>query len=337
MNRAHLPLDPLSGDPVHAGASVEQKALCSILMPCFRMGRFIQTALNSVAAQTYPHWELIVVDDCGEEDGTQRLVQEFAARHPANRILFLRHEENQGVSIARRTAFIEAQGEYLAFLDPDDAYEPEKLASHVAVLEKHPHVNLVHSGITAFDCDAETQAVLASNFSRGDKPHEYRLLDQAECFMGNGINNSTVVCRRSSVAAQDFPKGLIFQTEDWFLWLRLAGRGAFYFDPRPLTRYRWHPDSFSARLSKRPHALPLGLLEVLGSLYPSASSTERVRLADAMVAQLNGLIVERGLIADPPVANAGARLWRSLLMSSAHHAIADIGTALRSLVSWCRP
>jgi glycosyltransferase involved in cell wall biosynthesis len=80
-------------------------SLVSVIIPAYKMGQFIGEALDSVGAQTYPYWEVIVVDDAGPEDGTRAAVKAFAAKHPEHRIDYIRHETNQGVSAVRNTAF----------------------------------------------------------------------------------------------------------------------------------------------------------------------------------------------------------------------------------------
>ncbi len=287
-------------------------ALCSVIMPCFRMGEYVATALESVASQTYPHWEVIVVDDCSPDDGTRAIVQEFQARYPARRIAFVRHAENRGVSAARRTAYLESRGKYLAFLDPDDFYAPDKLARHVDILERHPQIVMVHGGINAIDCDDDTKHKLETGFQRSARAEEYSLRKDPLRFLGNSINNSTVVCRRSAVNSDDFPHKLIFQAEDWFLWLRLADRGSFYFDPAPCTHYRWHPQSFSARVYEQPGGSALAFMEVLAALYAGAPPEDKTAIAEGMVAQLNRLIADRGMTSIPPIPSAGSGLWRVL-------------------------
>lgn len=271
--------------------------LCSVIMPCFRMGRFIGAALDSLAAQAYGNWELIVVDDCGPDDGTRDTVEAFAARHLRQRVEFIRHDVNRGVSMARRTAFMAARGEYVAFLDPDDAYLPEKLDRHVGILERNPEVALVHGAITAVDATEDTKRVMESAFRLGPDSRTYSLSRQPWHLQHNRINNSTVVCRKSAIDSGDFPEQLCFQAEDWFLWLQVARRGLFFYDPVPLTMYRCHDDSFSMRTFFRPGALALAHLEILAACYPGAPDEERRRLASSMLDQLYGLVAQRAAAA----------------------------------------
>ena len=88
--------------------------LVSVIMPCYKMGRFIGEALESVGKQTYTNWEVIAVDDCGPEDGTREALEFFAKQFPNNQIIYHRHEKNGGVSAARNMAIELSRGQYLA-------------------------------------------------------------------------------------------------------------------------------------------------------------------------------------------------------------------------------
>jgi glycosyltransferase involved in cell wall biosynthesis len=105
--------------------------------------RFLDEAIQSVAAQTYPHWELLLVDD-GSTDGSSAIARAWAERDP-KRIHYLEHpgHQNRGMSASRGLGLQHAQGEYLALLDADDVWLPEKLARQVAILEAHPDVGLL--------------------------------------------------------------------------------------------------------------------------------------------------------------------------------------------------
>jgi len=109
-------------------------AFVSVILPCFRMGKFVGQALASVASQTHPEWEVIVVDDCSPEDGTREAVVEFANSHPGRRVEYIRNAENVGCGQSRNIGIGEARGDFLAFLDPDDYWGPLHLASALSVL-----------------------------------------------------------------------------------------------------------------------------------------------------------------------------------------------------------
>uniref|UniRef100_B8HRA9 Glycosyl transferase family 2 n=1 Tax=Cyanothece sp. (strain PCC 7425 / ATCC 29141) TaxID=395961 RepID=B8HRA9_CYAP4 len=118
--------------------------LVSIIVIFFNAEQFIEEAIGSVLAQTYPHWELLLVDD-GSSDGSTAIAQHYSARYP-DRIRYLEHEghQNRGKSTSRNLGIQHAQGDYLALLDADDIYLPQKLEHQVAILQAQPQVGMVY-------------------------------------------------------------------------------------------------------------------------------------------------------------------------------------------------
>ena len=102
--------------------------LVSIIMPTYNCGAFIGETIASVQAQTHSHWELLVVDDCSTDD-TAEVVAALAENDP--RIHYVRLETNSGAAVARNRAMELAQGRYMAFLDSDDLWHPDKLRRQI--------------------------------------------------------------------------------------------------------------------------------------------------------------------------------------------------------------
>ena len=137
--------------------------LVSIMMPAYNAGAYITEAIESMVAQTYPHWELLVVND-GSTDATH----DIAARFSDPRIRLI-DKTNGGESSARNVALKHSRGEFLAFLDADDAYLPEHLALTVGFLSAHPNRDAVYTD--GFHMDEEGRR-LASLQSRRRGPFE---------------------------------------------------------------------------------------------------------------------------------------------------------------------
>lgn len=114
----------------------------SVILPTFNRARFIAGAVETVLAQTYPHWELIIVID-GSTDETEAVVAPYLAKEP-RRIRCIR-QPNAGLGAARNRALAEANGPYVAFLDDDDRWEADKLEAQVAYLETHPAIGLCYA------------------------------------------------------------------------------------------------------------------------------------------------------------------------------------------------
>lgn len=106
--------------------------LVSIIMPSYNSEKYIETSIRSVVAQTYTDWELIIVDDCST-DGTEAIIRSFS---DDSRIRFLKNEKNSGAAVSRNYALREAKGKWIAFLDSDDVWLPEKLEKQVRFMEE---------------------------------------------------------------------------------------------------------------------------------------------------------------------------------------------------------
>ncbi len=124
--------------------------IVSIIMPSYNTDRFIEESIRSVQGQTYPDWELIIVDDCSTDD-TDAVVQPFLADR---RIKYLKNEKNSGAAVSRNRALREANGKWLAFLDSDDLWRPEKLEKQIAFMREHGY----HFSYTCYSEMDETGA-----------------------------------------------------------------------------------------------------------------------------------------------------------------------------------
>ena len=223
-----------------------KKPLVSVIMPCYKMGRFIGEALESVGRQTYANWEVIAVDDCGPEDGTKEAVEAFAKQFPKHRVIFHRHEKNGGVSAARNTAIGMAHGEYLAFLDPDDIWPGN---SHLEV--KCREILECNSEITYGDIILIDEA--GNQMGGYSVPSEFERNFPDSLYRKNEIHLSTTVAKRKSVIAigafDTTPE--IQHVEDWDLWIRLALRGAKFLKSNTSpVYYRRHPGAASTDVEK---------------------------------------------------------------------------------------
>lgn len=107
--------------------------LVSIIMPSYNTGKFIKESIESVLAQTYQNWELIIVDDCSN-DNTDEIVSAF---NYDPRIRFFKNSQNSGAAISRNRALREARGKWIAFLDSDDIWYPEKLEKQIMFMKEN--------------------------------------------------------------------------------------------------------------------------------------------------------------------------------------------------------
>ena len=107
------------------------KGLVSIIMPSYNTANYINKSIQSVINQTYQNWELLIVDDCST-DNTDAIVDEFQDK----RIRYIKNEKNSGAAISRNRALREAKGRWIAFLDSDDLWKPEKLEKQIQFMKK---------------------------------------------------------------------------------------------------------------------------------------------------------------------------------------------------------
>src|SRR5262245_50863701 len=108
----------------------------TVVIPCFNCELYLEEAIESALAQTYPKLRIVVIDD-GSNDGSPQILHRFS-----DRIRVIR-QENRGLAAARNRGIDETNGAYLAFLDADDRWHPRKVATQVSYLQDHPDLALV--------------------------------------------------------------------------------------------------------------------------------------------------------------------------------------------------
>lgn len=109
--------------------------LVSIIVPVYNAEKFILETIESVEAQTYSHWELLLVED-GSSDGTAAVIEEYVRQKKEERIRLIRQPSNMGAARARNRGLQEAKGRYIAYLDADDLWAPRKLELQIGFMEE---------------------------------------------------------------------------------------------------------------------------------------------------------------------------------------------------------
>ncbi len=192
----------------------EQQPLVSVIIPAYQAAGRIRETLDSVFAQTYPNFEVVLVND-GSPDTE---VLEQAIRSYGERLIYIR-QENRGPSGARNTAIRAARGKYVACLDSDDIYLPEHLASLVPLLEKRG-LDLVYSD----SYHLRDGVHIGRSFERQPQspPVTFEKLLTEEC----AITTSAVVTSRQAMIDAGLFDERYRRCEDFDLWLRMSFRGA---------------------------------------------------------------------------------------------------------------
>jgi teichuronic acid biosynthesis glycosyltransferase TuaG len=218
--------------------------LVSIIMPAYNAEKYIAASIESVLAQTFSDWELIVVDD-GSTDSTATVVQEFATSDPRVRYIF---QENGRLGKARNTGISNSTGRLIAFLDSDDLWLPTKLEVQTRAMAEN-NADVVYSKSYVFcdeNIDDETQT-LPSSAGKFSGPDFFDSLIRYP-----QIPVLTVLLKRSALDRVGlFEEGKAYHgCEDYDLWLRLARAGlVFYGMPDVLARYRRHGTAMTAMRS----------------------------------------------------------------------------------------
>lgn len=192
---------------------------------------YLRAAAESLFAQTYDNWELIIADDCSDND-TAGVLESL--NNP--RIKIIRHDRNRGAAAARNTALSYAKGDFIALLDSDDIAEPRRLQRQLEFLSANSDVDVVGSWFRKIPSAKEVRV-----------PEKDREIAGHLLFLDNVIGNSTVMFRHRLV-----DEGLIFfkpgcAAEDFGVWLSLAGKVKFANIQDVLVEYRWHSENFSNR------------------------------------------------------------------------------------------
>jgi GT2 family glycosyltransferase len=243
--------------------SVRTSPRVTVVIPAFRAANFIAEALDSVCAQTFTDFEIIVVNDVSPDtEELERVLTRYR-----DRVTYLKRERNGGPGAARNTAILAARGEYVALLDADDYWDPAFLAEQMAFFDRHPDVSLVYSDASWFadGSRAVVGTLMTHAPSRGEPTFER--LTRQECTVGT----SAVVVRRDAVVnAGLFDPDIGNYSEDFDLYLRIAKSGArLAYQRKLLVHHRVHPDSLSAA----PLQLQQGALRVLRKTAARADLT----------------------------------------------------------------
>jgi teichuronic acid biosynthesis glycosyltransferase TuaG len=208
--------------------------LVSIVTPVYNAARWLPETLASVRAQTLTDWEHILVDD-GSTDESVAIIE--AAVREDERFCMLRSAQNQGPSVARNLAIEAAHGRFIAFLDADDLWLPEKLARSIEWITSHGYDFIYHD-----------YRQISSDGSRlGARISPPEKMDLQTLHTHRGFGCLTVVIDRERIPEPGFPRIAPYHAEDFCLWAQILREGHMgHRLPADLARYRLSPNSRSA-------------------------------------------------------------------------------------------
>lgn len=275
-------------------STVIAQPLVSIIVPAFNAAATIAQSLETIRNQTFKNFETIIVDD-GSTDSTAQIARNVC---DGDSRFILIQQKNSGVSAARNTALERALGKFIAFLDADDLWLPEKLERQVELLASNPTVNFTYTNFYVWDGNRD----LAIYYSPKKMPNGDV---SAEIFRTTLFLPSTVLLKRELLGDCRFDPQFC-GGEDWDLWMQLVERGLFAGGiAEPLARYRrWEGNATAKkikmtesavrvfeknlRLTKRDDLRPSyqrtlnlmrGRLEILNALHDADSSPAKTAKA----------------------------------------------------------
>lgn len=272
----------------------------SVVMPVYNVEAYVAEAIDSVLAQTFTDFELIVVDDAGT-DRSMDIVRGYD--DPRIRIV---SQANRGLAGARNTGILQARGTYVALLDSDDRWLPEKLALHVIHLDNNPDVGVSFSPSRFIDRDGRPMRLVQTPKLDGIEP--------ADIFCRNPVGNgSAPVIRRAALEAVAFPHPekpsrvcyfdeSLRQSEDIEMWLRLAVAGEVRFagiEPA-LTEYRVNGGGLSSQVVRQYQSWE----QVVARLNSYAAEFASRHVSSARAYQLRYLARRAVQLGDPGMALA---------------------------------
>ena len=293
------PANPTENRSANDATTDASAPMVSVIVPVYRSERYVVETLRSALRQTHRDLEVVVVDD-GSPDASIALCKEI----DDGRVRFL-HQANTGLSAARNAGIRQARGRYIAFLDSDDRWAPDKLERHLQHLESQPDLGMSYGYSSLID-------------EKGRALGLYQMMGRSDttaiqCFECNPVGNGSNAVLRREVFA-DLGSGFdetLPQAEDFELWVRLAHRTDWKIAciPYPLTEYRIHPDSLSADVDRqrRFHMQAISKIEE----YAPELVEERRRAAEA---NLNWYLA-RHLLLRYRLADATASIARALRLA----------------------
>lgn len=209
--------------------------LVSVIMPSYNTAEYISESIASVRKQTYTDWELIIVDDCSA-DNTDEIVKPFLSD---KRIKYIKNETNSGAAVSRNRALREAKGKWIAFLDSDDLWHPEKLEKQIRFMEKNGY-HFSYTNYTEIDKDGMPNGKYITGPRKITRRKMYDY-----CWMGC----LTVMYDAEKVGLVQIED--IRKNNDYAMWLKICKKSVCYLLNEVLAMYRrGRTDSISSHSVK---------------------------------------------------------------------------------------
>jgi glycosyltransferase involved in cell wall biosynthesis len=278
---------------------MHRPATVSVIIPALNAAAYIRQAIESALAQTHPVHEIVVVDG-GSRDGTEEIARGYG---PRVRVIEQRPSGRKGIGAARNLGIEASSGEWVAFLDADDWWDPQITAMRLTALESNPEARLSYTGrYTVYEATGERLL---------EPAREGRQIWPSLRWINQVSNSSVLAHRRTVVEAGGFRED-IRCFEDWEMWVRLRRLCPFASVAEPLLFYRVLPGSSSHDFEVHVDGIPI----VLEALLAGTTGWRRH-------------LYERYIWA--------AQLRGAALIARENGSSKQLGLALRSILKWPMP
>lgn len=213
----------------------------SVIIPIYNRADILPRTIKSVLNQTFKDFELIIVDD-GSLDNTKEVVEEFQRKDP--RIRYIWQENSGAPARPKNTGIKNAKGKYIAFLDHDDEWLPQKLEKQIKLFE-NSKTNIGFVGCNTLVLDEEKEKFLKPRLMLKDLNSVFK-----ELLKGNFIfTSSSVVVKKEILDKIGFFDENLKQADDWDMWLRIAKKYKFNFVPEFLIKYYVYKSGITVNMS----------------------------------------------------------------------------------------
>lgn len=245
------------------------KSLVSVVIIFLNAEEFIQEAIESVIDQTYPHWELLLVDD-GSTDASTEIARRYADQR-ASQVCYLEHpaHQNRGKAASRNLGIRHAQGEYIAFLDADDVWLPNKLAEQVVILDLHSEAAMLWGNFLVWYSWTQKPEDLRRDYvpRLGVQPDTVVRPPRLLCLLLRGKSivpgPSSILARRAAIREiggfDESFLGVQMIYEDQAFYAKMCLRFPVYVSGACWIRYRQHQGASMANAGRMGHLIPARL------------------------------------------------------------------------------
>lgn len=238
--KLHRENDSLNEFNPAIGTKSKKSSLISVIVPTHNRPRMLLESLKSIVNQTIDNWEIIVVNDAGED------VSEVVASLNNPKIRLITHEKNKGMSGARNTGIRAAKGKYIAYLDDDDIFYPEHLQTLVEFLESTDEKVAYSDAYRAFQEKSGEDYII----TKRDIPNS-KDFNPLKIFVGNVAPILCFMHEKSCVDAVGLFDETLTSHEDWEFWIRLSKKHSFKHIPKLTCEFRWREDGSSVTTGRR--------------------------------------------------------------------------------------